>query len=289
MGGAPAMTELARPHQRRRGLGYPARSADGRLIRTQFMSETNQPAKTMRSLERALDVLGVLERSRKPLRLTDVARESGLHIATAQRILAVLERYAYVVHEHGGYTVGVTPLANAHAYLMTASLPQAAGPVLRELSEATGLTASLSVPAGLARVLVARIAGRDPLRYQLPVGQRLPIHVGAGRVVAAHLDEPELARLIADVVPFTLAGGDAVDEERFRASLDPVRAQGYVHSVSERVPGAASVGAPVLDDDGELIAVLQLSGPVGSVDAAQLDRYAGELQRAAMAIRDRVR
>lgn len=269
-------------------LGYARPSGGGRLVRRRFMSETTPPAKTMRSLERALDVLAVLEGSRKPLRLTDIARESGLHIATAQRILAVLERHAYIAHEPGGYTVGVRPLANAHAYLMTSSLPQVATPVLRELSEATGLTASVSVPVGRSRILVARIAGRDPLRYQLPVGQRLPIHVGAGRVVAALLAEDDLRALVAEVVPFKLASGEMVDEARFRASLDEVRARGYVQSVGERVPGAASVGAPVLDDDGGLLAVLQVAGPADTVDGSQIGRYADELNRAAMAIRERL-
>lgn len=253
------------------------------------MTDTTQPAKTMRSLERALDVLAVLERSRKPLRLTDIARESGLHIATTQRILAVLQRYAYVASEPGGYTVGVKPLADAHAYLLTSSLPQVATPVLRELSEATALTASISVPVGRSRILVARIAGKNPLRYQLPVGQRLPIHLGAGRVVAALLAEEELQTLIAEVVPFKLASGETVDETRFRASLDEVRARDYVHSVSERVPGAASVGAPVRDDSGRLIAVLQIAGPSASVEDAQLKHYVDELNRAAMAIRERLR
>lgn len=248
------------------------------------MSDFAQPAKTMRSLERALEVLGVLEESRKPLRLTDVARRSGLHIATAQRILVVLGRYGYVAQEGGGYTVGVTALANAHAYLVTSSLPQVAGPVLRELAEATGLTASISVRVDLRRVLIARVDGPSPLRYQLPVGQRLPIHVGAGRVVAALLSEDELQELIDDVVPFKLASGKLIDEPAFRRSLDQVRAQGYALSESERVPGAASVAAPILDADERLIAMLQIAGHVENVDVAQIERYVTELGRAAMTI-----
>ena len=35
----------------------------------------------MRSLERALDVIAVLQEHRAAMRLTDVARESGLHVA----------------------------------------------------------------------------------------------------------------------------------------------------------------------------------------------------------------
>jgi IclR family acetate operon transcriptional repressor len=252
------------------------------------MSSTPQPAKTMRSLERALEVMAVLESSRTPLRLTDVARESGLHIATTQRILAVLERHGYVAAERGGYTVGVTPLANAHAYLVANSLPQVAGPVLRELAEATGLTASISVRVDLRRVLIDRVDGAVPLRYQLPIGQRLPIHLGAGRVVAALLGEDELARLIADVVPFRLASGVEVDEAGFRRSLDEVRARGYAMSESERVPGAASLGVPILGADDQLIAMLQIAGHTETVKPDRLERYVDELGRAVIGIRDRL-
>jgi IclR family transcriptional regulator, acetate operon repressor len=266
-------------------LKYPLAASERRHVRHRFMSDRPQPAKTMRSLERALEVLGVLEQSRKPLRLTDVARQSGLHIATAQRILAVLERFGYVTQERGGYAIGVTALANAHAYLVTSTMPQVAGPVLDELAEATGLTASISVPVDLKRVLVARVDGASPLRYQLPVGQRLPIHVGTGRVVAAYLPEEQLQQLIDEVVPFAMASGEVLDEARFRQTLDEVRTQGYATSQSERVPGAASVGAPVLDSEGRLLALLQVSGHVENVDQTQIGRYVDELARAAMAIK----
>lgn len=239
----------------------------------------------MRSLERALEVLGVLEESRKPMRLTDVARTSGLHIATAQRILGVLERFGYVTQERGGFTIGVTALANAHAYLVTSTMPQVAGPVLRELAEATGLTASISVPVDLRRVLIARVDGATPLRYQLPVGQRLPIHLGTGRVVAAHLPEEQLQQLIDEVIPFAMANGEVIDEAGFRRTLERVRDQGYATSQSERVPGAASVGAPILDADRGLVALLQVSGHVENVDQAQIGRYVDELGRAALAIK----
>jgi AraC-like DNA-binding protein len=47
-------------------------------------------ATPMRSLERAIDVLEVLEVAGTPLRLSDIARRAGLHVATTQRILTVL-------------------------------------------------------------------------------------------------------------------------------------------------------------------------------------------------------
>ncbi len=248
------------------------------------MTDTPSPSLTMRSLERALDVLGVLERTRKPLRLTDIARESRLHIATTQRILSVLQQHGYVAQEPGGYTIGVTALANAHGYLVSSALPQISTPILRDLAAATSLTASISVPVDLGRVLIGRIDGPRPLRYQLPIGQRLPIHVGAGRVVAALLPERDLSRLIAEVIPFRLPSGEAVSEMEFRSGLAQVRDQGYVFSSGERTPGAASIGAPVLDSEGHLTAMLQIAGQIEDVRPGEIERYVAEISQAASAI-----
>lgn len=242
----------------------------------------------MRSLERALDVLAVLEQSRKPLRLSEIARQASLHVATTQRILGVLELHGYVAREPAGYTVGVVALANAHAYLMSSSLAQAAMPVLRDLAEATQLTASLSVRVGLSRVLIARVEGASPLRYQLPVGERLPLHVGAGRVIAATLSSDEVDQLLAMVGPIHLASGQSVSPEQFRRDLETVRQQGYAVSSNERVAGAASVAAPVLDANGDLVAMLQIAGLAEDVRIESPERYVAELKLAGDAIARRL-
>lgn len=238
----------------------------------------------MRSLERAIDVMAVLERARRPVRLSEVARLAKLHVATTQRILTVLEQRGYVAHETGGYTVGVTALSLGHGYLMTNWLSKIAVPVLQELADATGLTSSLSVPVDRSLILVARIKGSSPLRYQLPVGERLPIHVGAGRIAAAFLAEPDLEQLLDEVTPIHLASGETVSKAAFVQQLRAIREQGYVTSVNQRVLGAASVAAPILDMKGTLIAVLQISGLVDDVREADLGRHVGEIARAASAV-----
>lgn len=218
------------------------------------------------------------------MRLTEVARAAGLPVPTAQRILAVLERHSYVTQDKSGYGMGVTPLVNAHAYLTANPLAQVVGPVLRDLAEATRLTASVSVRVALHRVMVARIDGPTPLRYQLPVGERLPIHTGVGRVFATWLGPDELGQLIEQVVPFKLADGRPVDEAAFRRSLLEIRELGYAMTESERELGAASVGVPVFTGGGELAALLQIAGHAESVDVRQIERYVSELQGAAMTI-----
>ena len=247
-----------------------------------------KPASTMRSLERAIDVLEVLESARSPLRLSEIARRAGLHVATTQRILTVLEARGRVEQDSAGYRTGVAMLFGAHAYLATNPIAVAAPLVLQQLAASTGLTASVFVRVGDSRAVVARVEGKNPLRYELPIGQRLPLHLGAGKSLAAHMDRVELDDLISRVGDLTHANGERPTPEEFRAELKRVREQGWAVSVDERVVGASSVAAPVIDANGRCTSAVQIAGP--SSDAAFQDREAlsVEVRQAASALAARL-
>jgi DNA-binding IclR family transcriptional regulator len=250
------------------------------------MSETKS-ASTMRSLERAIDVLEVLESSREPLRLSDVARRAGLHVATTQRILGVLEARERVEQSGSGYRIGVAMLFGAHAYLATNPIALAAPLVLQQLAKATGLTASAFVRAGDSRAVIARVEGEDPLRYVLPVGERLPLHLGAGKVLAAHIPWTELATILPGD-PIIRADGQRVTLRELQAELTAIRQQGFAESHDERVVGAASVSAPVLTVDGECVAALQVAGPTSNAAFRDPTALGVEVRQAANALSSRL-
>jgi DNA-binding IclR family transcriptional regulator len=245
---------------------------------------SSSPSTSMRSLERAIDVLEVLDGSRHALRLSDIARRAGLPVATTQRILGVLESRGRVEREAGGYRPGVGLIFGAHAYLTSSPLITAARPVLQDLAAETGLTASLFRRVGWSRVVLARVEGHRTLRYQLPVGERLPLHLGAGKAIAAWLSAEELDAFLAQAGELVGSGGAPLDHDRFRAELARSRARGYSRAQGERVPGAASVAAPVVDPDGAVIGAVQASGLQDDVPPDRVDQLGVEVQRAAFAI-----
>src|ERR1035437_2716193 len=114
---------------------------------------------SMRSLERSFDILRILRNSRVPMRLTDIALESGIHLATTQRILSVMLQYGYVNQERYGYSIGVTSIINAFAFHVTNSLSQITQPILQELSSASGLMSSLAIRVDFAQVMILRVEG----------------------------------------------------------------------------------------------------------------------------------
>ena len=250
-------------------------------------NEAVQSPATVRSLERAFEILRILRETSVPLRLSDVARESGNHLATTQRIMNVLVRAGYVVHEGGGYSMGVTSLLNAHTYLVSNSLIRVAMPVVQELVATTGFTASLSVRVEMKQILLLRIEGPSPLRYQLPVGEPMPLHLGGARVLAAALESMELEELLREIPTIRLADGETLTHDQFVGSLRIIREQGHVCSYSQREFGAASAAAPVHDRDGLVIASLQVSGLAEDFDETKMNWCVAELKRASAGIKKR--
>jgi IclR family acetate operon transcriptional repressor len=250
------------------------------------MAEKNEgaPVSAMRSLERALDVLRVLEAAATPLRLAELARLSRLHIATTQRIVNVLAQYDYIKQDAAGYSMGVASVLNAHAFLVTNPLLLVATPVLQELATSTGMTSSLSIRVAFSQVLLIRIEGAYPLRYQLPLGEKLPLQLGGARVLAAAMTTDEVERLLDSVGEIRLASGETVAHEEFISSLALIREQGYAYGRSQRAPGAASISVPVLNRDGAVIAAVQVSGLEEDFDSTNVPLLVGELQRASSAI-----
>lgn len=241
----------------------------------------------MRSLERAFDVLAVLEQNIRPLRLTDIAQQAGLAVSTTQRILNVLEGRGLVERDETLYQLGVGTVPMAHAFLRGNRLSAAALPVLQELATATGLTASLFVRSGLSRIVVARVEGEHPLRYALPIGERLPLHLGAGRVLASGMTDEEVDDLLETVGVVQMQSGVELTADQFKESLRTIRGDGYLVAHSERAIGITSVSAPVFSGSGRMVGVVIVSGADAHMTDEKVSQVVWEVRQAARSIGQR--
>lgn len=247
--------------------------------------EQGRTPTSMRSLERAIDVLEVLDGSRHPLRLTDIAKRAGLPANTTLRILGVLESRGRVERDGQGYRAGVALLLGAHAFLTSSPLLMSSRSVLSELAAATGLASSLFQRLGASRLVLARVDGRSPLRYELPIGERLPLQVGAGKVLLAFMDPEERRAIVPPPQePVVLADGEVLTPEQFERQLTDIRTAGYSQARGEREPGMASVAAPVLDGQGHAVCAIQVAGHQDEIPVDRVPLLSVEVRRAARAI-----
>jgi DNA-binding IclR family transcriptional regulator len=248
---------------------------------------TEREKSPMRSLERALHILAILENAGCSMGLTELGRASQLSNPTVLRMLLVLEKYGFAEKRQGRYRLGAAVLPLAHAYLLGNELTRATLPVLQELAETSGETTSLFVRLGFKRVLVQRIEGLHPMRFVLPLGERLPLHVGAGKVLAAAMSDEELHEMIDELGEIRLANGQPVPREDLLAELDRVRKQGYAVSLGERMLGIVAVAAPVVDTHGATIAAVSVAGTAERLKLKEIERLSIEVRDAAKMIAER--
>ncbi len=247
----------------------------------------DRESSSMRSLERALHLLAVLEEAGCGVSVTGLGLASQLSKATVMRILSVLEKYGFAEKRQGRYRLGAAALPLASAYVLGNELTRVTLPVLQELAQTSEETASLFVRLGFKRILVQRVDGLHPQRFLLPIGQRSPLPVGAGKVLAAALSDEELRRMLDELGEIRLANGKRLTREELITELDCIRRQGYSVSDSERVLGTFSIAAPVIDASGATIAAVSVAGSTEGLTPKRIELLSIEVRAAASAIAER--
>jgi DNA-binding IclR family transcriptional regulator len=216
----------------------------------------------VRSVSRSLDILDLLAEG--PRGLGAVAREVGLPKTTAYRLLLTLEQRGIVSRDEGPETFRLGPRLLYLGLQARAgdSLHAAALPTMRELRQRFGETVNLNVRVGDERLCIASVEGVYSVRMTGVLGQRSPLHSGAAaRALLAFLPEEAVDRYIDSNLLEPVTSQTITDPTELRAALRTARELGYVVSHGERSPGVTSLGAPVWNVEGELVASVNLSGP----------------------------
>ena len=192
-------------------------------------------------LDKTIVLLDALARPDGPFTLAELVTETGIHRATAHRLLRALQEHALAqIDEYTRWSLG--PRLEYLGRRAASGLPlrTAALPTLLALRNETGESVQLYVRQGDTRTCVAAIESPHGLRTIVEVGAVLPLDQGS----AGHVLNGE-----------------------------PIGSSGWVASVGEREPGVASVSAPVFDLQGVLRAAVSVSGPIDRVGRAPGVRY----------------
>jgi DNA-binding IclR family transcriptional regulator len=193
------------------------------------------------------------------LGLSELARASGLPMATAHRLAAELVTWgALERREDGRYQIGLRlwhtgALAPVHRDLRSIALP-----FMGDLYEATHENVQIAVRDGGRVLCVDKISGRHSVENVARVGGWLPAHSTAvGKVIMAFSDSDMFAEMVADgltrFTPHTITLPGVLAD-----TLNQVRENHIAFSLEEMTIGVASVSAPIFGATGELVAALGL-------------------------------
>ncbi|WP_026435236.1 IclR family transcriptional regulator [Acidovorax sp. JHL-9] len=201
------------------------------------------PANTAESsgiavLDKAFSLLAAFGPDDGRLTLTELSRRTGLYKSTALRLLGALEHGGFIRKlPDGQYSMGPQPLRLASIYQRSFQVGHVIEPLLKQLSAATGETASFYVRQDDKRIALFRAEPARSVRASVQIGQEYAVAQGAsGKVLLAFSASPP-------------------------RGYEGIREQLWAVSYGERDPETASAAAPVFGVNGELQGALTVSGP----------------------------
>lgn len=222
------------------------------------------------SVERAISVLRAFL-TRPELRVSDVAKATGLGTSTASRLLATLETLEFVERDEvsGLYRLGTAPITLGGVALNQHPVHREARQVAQDLAAAVGLGVNVAIRRGDSMFYLLNFEGRLAPRSFVLTGQRKPLYAtGIGKCLLLALTPAERRELLPEgtLQPFTartIATHERLDEELARTL-----GRGYATEVEELAFGRACVAAPIRDMSGAVVAAISISGPLSAIDLA---------------------
>jgi len=216
------------------------------------------------SLERGLDILEMIEAAGAELGVRELARRADLSPTIVQRLISSLALRGYVEKnsETQRYRLGHRSLSlgasseRAFDYAVTARRE------LERLAHEHHLNGFVSVLRGGRAIYVLAVQAEGPVAIKVSPGSDMPLHsTSAGKVLLAALSDSEARKLLgsrklAAITPHTIT-----DPSALLAALPRVRRQGFATVNEENIPGVLSVGAPIRDRAGVVVAALSVAFP----------------------------
>lgn len=222
-------------------------------------------------MARAVSVIGAFRPGDTTLGVSEIARRSGLHVATASRLVAELVQLGLLRRDTDrrvGLGLRLWELgARASPAL---GLREAAMPLMEDLHAVVGQHTQLGVLDGEEVLFLERLSAPGAVVNYTRIAGRLPLHVSSsGLVLLAHaaqdLQERTLAGPLRTFTPATI--GSAVG---LRTALDHVRREGVAFCPGHIHPDACGIAVPVRSGSGAVVAALAVIVPNDDDARAQI-------------------
>ena len=219
------------------------------------------------SIGRAVEVLALVSsRSKAGSRLSDVAEATGLHMATARRIMQALVSEGLLAFDRKSklYVVGPAILSFAIQGSPWFARRELFVPVLETIAQRTSDTVLFSIKSGFEAVCLARREGAFPIRVMsLNTGSRRPLGAGSGSLaILAFLTDAERAEAMRHCArsygPFGLSADDVT------TMAADARRTGFAFNPGRIIDGVYGVGVPILSN-GAAVAPARCTEVVGII------------------------
>ncbi|MBO1003252.1 IclR family transcriptional regulator [Pseudogracilibacillus auburnensis] len=221
----------------------------------------NKKVNTVAVLDKAITIITFLESAKGGIGLTEIAKQTKINKATCYRILQTLmvDRIVEYGDIAGTYQLGLRLLELGNIVKRRLDIRKIALPFLKELTGETKDTSYLCLLNNFQSLCVERVEGTYARVLLLNVGDIWPLYVGAAaRAMLAYIDDDEINKIIHPPQDNHIIQSNNKDINYWDL-IHEVRKNGYSVSYEDVVAGVSSIGAPIFDSSGKVVASISLS------------------------------
>jgi len=244
------------------------------------MSETHtseDERRTVRAVETSCEIIDVL-RERNDAGVTEIANELAVTKGTVYTHLATLKENELVVKENNRYRLSLRFLGLGEHVRDQMQIRDVVEKEIEKLAEESGEVAQFMVKEHGRGVYLHKAEGENAVQTSSFVGDRNPLHSTAlGKAILAFLPEERVDQIVDQhglpaKTPNTITDRGELDEE-----LEQTREEGLAFDHEEIFKGLQCVAAPVIDQQGELIGAVSVTGPTSRMQGSRLKEEIAEM------------
>lgn len=214
----------------------------------------------VQTLEKGLLVIRCFNEETPARTLADVAKAAGLTRAAARRLVLTLEALGYMERNDKLFRLSPRVLELGYSYLASQPWWRHAQKTLEDVGREIGCACAIGVLDRDSVAYVAYTPGGASANVLRSVGTRLPAAATAmGRVLLASLSPENVNHLLAAYPPARLTPFTLTCPETIAQDLDRVRTQGFSAVYQQLEVGLFSIGVPIVDRAGHVIAAMSAS------------------------------
>lgn len=246
----------------------------------------------IQSVDRALEIMIYLYHAGGEASVTKIAADLGAYKSTVYRTLVTLENRGFVQKnpETERYSLGSRLFVLGKGVENRMGLLEIVRPYARKLHDAYGETVNVAIlernPGEAYRyvVIMKEEGDRQVLTAKPHVGSSNECHCSAvGKCLLAFSPDIELG--IYETRPLTSYTEHTITSTSvLRSELSKIRERGYAMDHEESEYGLTCIGAPILDQRGEAVAAISLSGPTSRMLSGDIEERVEAVKRIAREI-----
>jgi DNA-binding IclR family transcriptional regulator len=228
------------------------------------MGEQFPDTRSVKSALRALELLELLTREKRPLSFSDFQEALAYPKASLHGLLRTMTAARWIAIEPGTkrYVLGVRVLEAGIAYGETLPIETLARPIMEKVRDATGETVQVAVLEDFDALYVAKVDGKHLLRLDSSVGMRLQPHATAtGMMLLSGIPDERLAEWLKGRRLKRYAPGTVTEPAAVMKEIARVRRLGYAVDREERISGVICLAVGIRNHSGAIAAAMSVSAP----------------------------